>query len=143
MRTSLLFGCLLLALTGCSTLPEPAQSSYFRAIDAGYDWHKNGNACARFALAVSANAPQPLYVEAVLPLPDGSASVPIRQTVSNTNSHVSFEGPFVPGWKHRAIYLFQLRAYSDAGYTKMIDSLEQRSLCIKPPEDILRRLKDY
>ena len=142
MRTSLMFGCLVLALIGCSTPPRPSQSSYFRAEAAGYVWRKSGNANANFILAVSTNAPRVLYVEAILPSPDGSAANPIRKAVSITDSRVSFDGPVLSGWKPGSIYLFRLRAYSDADYTRVVDSLEQRSLCSKPPEKYLKQLKD-
>jgi hypothetical protein len=142
MRVSLVLGCLLLAFVGCSTPPQPAVSSYFQAKAAGYIWRKSGAADANFILAVSSNAPRPTYVEAVLPLPDGRAGDPIRKTVLVEDSRVSFNGPVLSGWRVGSIYIFRLRAYGDAGYTKMIDSLEQRSLCSRPPERYLRQLKD-
>jgi hypothetical protein len=92
--------------------------------------------------AVSTNAPRPLYVEAVLPSPDGSVANPIRKAVSTTDSRVSFDGQVLSGWKPGSIYLFRLRAYADADYTRVVDSLEQRSLCSKPPENYLKQLKD-
>ena len=142
MRTSILFGCLLLVLVGCSTPPRPAQSLYFRAEAAGYVWRKSGSAHALFSLAVLSNAPRPLFVEAVLPVPSGRAGDPIRKTVGPEEDHVSFDGPVVSGWEPGNFYLFRLRAFADVGYTRMIDSLEQRSLCSKPPEKYLRQLKD-
>ncbi len=142
MRASLLLGCILLSFVGCSTTPRPSQSSYFRAEVAGYIWRKNGTAHANFILAVLSNAPRPLYIEAVLPAPEGGPSEPIRKTVSLDDSRVNFDGPVLSGWKPGTIYFFRLRAYADAGYTRMIDSLEQRSLCSKPPERYLRQLKD-
>jgi hypothetical protein len=109
---------------------------------AGYIWRKSGAAHANFILAVSSNAPRPLYVEAVLPLPDGRAGDPIRKAILVEDSRVSFDGPVLSGWRPGSIYLFRLRAYADADYTKLIDSLEQRSLCIKPAERYLMQLKD-
>jgi hypothetical protein len=55
---------------------------------------------------------------------------------------VSFDGPLCAGWRSGSIYIFRLRAYADSAYSKMVDSLEQRSLCSKPSEKHLRQLKD-
>jgi hypothetical protein len=134
-----------LSPVGLRGLFDPATASskfVFPAKAAGYIWRKSGAAHANFILAVSSNAPRPTYVEAVLPLPDGRAGDPIRKTVLVEDSRVSFNGPVLSGWRVGSIYIFRLRAYGDAGYTKMIDSLEQRSLCSKPPERYLRQLKD-
>jgi len=77
----------------------------------------------------------------VLPVPGGGTGDPIRKTVSLEDSRINFDGPVLSGWKSGSIYVFRLRAYADAGYTRMIDSLEQRSLCNKPPERYLRQFE--
>jgi hypothetical protein len=141
MRPSPVFALALVAVIPWF-MPRAAHSKYFRTEAVGNSWRKTGNANAYLMVSVSSDAPRPLYVEAILPLPDGSAGKPIRKTVSSTESRIDFEGPVLSGWKVEKTYVFRLRAYADPGYTKMADSLEQRSVCIKPPEKYLKQLKD-
>lgn len=129
-------------LVGCATPPAPRQSSLFRAEVAGYTWDRSGAAQAVFALAVSGRGPRPLYVEAVLPSPDGGAGDVVKKVVSAGESQVRFEGPTRSGWKSGGTYVFRLAAYADESRTMLVDSLEQRSLCQMPPQDLLRQLKE-
>lgn len=142
MKTRILFTLAALFLASCATPPKPAQSSHFRAEFAGYTWKKDGSARARFSLTVLETTPRPLYVEAILPSPNGGRGDTVRKVISSGDSSVSFDGPFHTGWKSGSIYVFQLRTFSDSSYRESINMFEQRSLCTKPPDSLLKQLKD-
>lgn len=142
MKAFLLLAIAALILCSCNTPPTPVHTSLFRAEVAGYTWKKDGSAQAVFSLAVLGRAKVPLYLEAELPSPSGKPGDKVRKNLSAGEATVSFEGPWGVGWKSGNVYMFRLLAYSDAAYTQQIDSLEQLSLCRKPPDDLLKQLKD-
>ena len=140
MHTSLIAAFLLVTFPPF-LMPRAAHSKYFRTESVGNSWRNNGTAGTDFTLTISADAPRPLYVEAMLPAPDGSTAETISKTVRAGESRVSFEGPVKSGWRPNKTYVFRLRAYADAAHKQMIDSLEQHSVCVKPPDYLLRQLK--
>jgi hypothetical protein len=140
MKPHVLFSFSLLAVLPF-LMPRAAHSKYFKTYDVGQSWRKNGTANARISVTVSPDAPRPLFVEALLPAPDGSTGEIMSKTVRVGESDISFEAAVRSGWRPNKTYVFRVRAYADAAYKKMIDSLEQHSVCVKPPDELLRKLK--
>jgi hypothetical protein len=140
MKPHVLFSFSLLAVLPF-LMPRAAHSKYFKTNDVGQSWRKNGTSNARIAVTVTPDAPRPLYVEALLPDPGGSAGETISKTVRAGESDISFEGPVQSGWRPNKTYVFRVRAYADAAHKRILDSLEQHSVCVKPPGELLRKLK--
>jgi hypothetical protein len=133
-----------LLVAACSTTPPVAeQSRYFKSNAAGLGWYRNGEASAVFALTILPAAPDELYVEAVLANPlDPASPTRIRRQVSRADGSVTFEGPRTTGWRNGARYRFSLLIYEDPQYTRMIGRHDQELLVQRPPESMLRQLRE-
>lgn len=141
MKSLLLPGLAALFLGGCAAPPIAAESSLLKVNFAGFGWRKDGAATAVFDLTVAGHAPRPLYVKVALPTPTGPPEK-VRQVVSPLESVLRFKGTPRAGWNSGGSYVFKVAAYRDPGHTELVDSLEQRSLCTKPPNSMLSQLRD-
>ncbi len=141
MKALLSVGVAVLLLGGCAAPPKVEESGFFKVNLAGVGWKKDKTATAVFDLSVSGHAPRPLYVEAALPTP-GGAPEKIKQTLSAMDSVVRFKGTPQAGWRSGTFYVFRLSAYRDPGYTELVGSVEQRSMCTRPADSVLNQLRD-
>ena len=136
-----------LLVAGCASprLPGPVSSQFVRTTVAGTQWASDGTAAPIFALEIQGPGPEELFIEANLPSPDPSGHtvthVIQRKRLTRAEGRVSFEGPYTKGWLAGNPYFYVARVFSDPDYQNLLDVHEQEALCVRPPDEVLRKLR--
>jgi len=133
-RLLTLFLILTVCLVGCSSIPKPVTSKFFRSEFAGHGWKRNGSATSIMEVAFVPSAPATMFVEAILPNPsDPKNPVVLRKFVSRSQRDLGFEGPPMTGWRNGDRYVYTLKIYSDADYSHLLDTHNQIMVSLRPP----------
>jgi hypothetical protein len=108
---------------------------------AGQKWGPRRTAQAAFQAQIVTPGWLPFFVEIRLPDPDSDAPEVIRKEIAKDSHFIEALGKPRSGWVDGTTYQYEIRIYSDQSYSQLLDSLEQPSVCYRPPNDVLDRLK--